>query len=136
DVVGTNDAGRAFDNRIQDGLDVSGGLADDPQDVVGSGLLLEGLRLFPRLLLQLIKEADVFESDHRLIGEGLEQLDLSISKWARLCTSRDEPPDDLILLQKPNAEERTRDGVCAQGGEIILLAYVGDMQNAVVGDPG
>src|SRR5712691_692538 len=75
----------ALGDDVEHWLDIRRGARDRPQDLARCRLLLEGLadlgvRLSERLILQLElgEEADVLDGDDRLVGEGLQQLDLAI----------------------------------------------------------
>ena len=76
---------RTFDDRVEDGLHVGLRLTDDTQDLARCGLLLQRLRYLRMgvgertiLLLQLREQPDVLDRNHGLVGEGLEQRDLSL----------------------------------------------------------
>src|SRR4030095_8593844 len=70
--------GRALRHRVEDRLDVGGGARDDPKDVAGRGLLLQGLGEVAVTDLQLVEKPDVLDRDDRLGREGLEQGDLLV----------------------------------------------------------
>ena len=68
------------------GLEVGRRTRDHPQDLARRRLLLQrfahlrvGLHERPVLLLEFRKQADVLDGDHHLIGEGLDQFNLSRS---------------------------------------------------------
>src|SRR5262245_61927894 len=63
----------AFDDRIEDRLNVRRRTADDAQNVTRCRLSLESL-------LCLVKEAHILDGDDGLIGEGLHELDLPFGK--------------------------------------------------------
>ena len=56
-------------------------------------------------LAQLIQQARVLDGDHRLIGEGRNELYLLFSKWARLNAHEREDTDRSSLTQKRHAED-------------------------------
>jgi hypothetical protein len=56
--------------------------------------------------LQLREQAHVLDGDHRLVGEGLEQLDLRVAEWAHLSTSEHDRADGYSLAQERNAQHR------------------------------
>ena len=64
---------------VHNRLEVSRRAGDDPQDLRRCRLLLQ--RLF-----RLVEQADVLDGDHRLVGEGLEKLDLPLGE------ARPRPP--------------------------------------------
>ena len=80
-VVGEVDAERgrreqplaAVEDLVEHRLGVGDRAADDLQHLGGRGLLLERL-------LRLGEEASVLDRDHRLVGEGADQLELASSE--------------------------------------------------------
>ena len=70
------------------------------QDLGGRGLLLERF-------LRLVEQAHVLDRDHRLVGEGLEQLDLLSGESApRFHGRRTIAPMRLAVAQHRHAEHR------------------------------
>src|SRR5215468_1689422 len=67
-----NDRGQ-YGLEIKRGVYRLGDLAERPQ-------LLDGLRELARARLHLVEQPYVLDRDHRLVGEGLDQLDLLIGK--------------------------------------------------------
>jgi hypothetical protein len=60
----------ALGDHVEDRPDIRGRPADDAQDLAGRPLLVQGSRevLIPGL--QLLKQPDVLDGDHRLVGKG------------------------------------------------------------------
>jgi hypothetical protein len=56
-----------FDDYVEDGLDIGGRAADDVEDFGRRRLALERF-------LRLVEQTDVLDRDHRLVGEGLQQV--------------------------------------------------------------
>ena len=85
------------DDGIENWLDVGRRAGDDPQDLARRRLLLErfGQRAVPRL--QLGEQPHVLDRDHRLVGEGLENLDLPVREWAGLTSQHDDATDGRAL---------------------------------------
>ena len=54
-----------------------GELADNAENLAGRGLLLQGLVQLCVALLEFFEQPHVLNSDHGLVGKGLEKLDLS-----------------------------------------------------------
>ena len=79
-----------------------GELGDDPQDLAGRGLLLEGLGEVVVAGLELREEADVLDGDDRLVGEGLQQLELPVGEW----------------LGEPSGTGRSLRPVCPRGAGV------------------
>src|SRR5262249_43696591 len=84
-------AGGVLDDGLHDRLEIGGRARNDSQDLGRGGLLLERLSHLPVSLrertvffLQLREQPDVFDGDHRLGGEGLQQRDLPVGERADL----------------------------------------------------
>ena len=58
-----------------------GELRDDLQHLGGRGLLLQRLGQLARARLHLVEQPHVLDRDHRLVGEGRDQLDLLVGEW-------------------------------------------------------
>ena len=71
---------RAFSDRVEHRLDVSRRARDDPQNIAGRRLVLERLGQFARTRLHLVEQPHVLDRDHRLVGEGGDQLDLLVGE--------------------------------------------------------
>ena len=67
---------------IEDGLDVRGRAGDHAEDLGRGRLLLQRFREVPIAGLQLLEQAHVFDGNHGLISEGLEQPHLLIREEA------------------------------------------------------
>src|SRR3990172_9941111 len=65
-----------FDKRLEHRLKIKSRAADHLEDFAGGGLLLQGFGQVSVAGLELVEEADVFDGDHGLVGEGLEERDL------------------------------------------------------------
>src|SRR5262245_13381519 len=66
--------------------------ADDLQNIGSGRLLLESLRELALAGLLGLEQARVLDGDHRLVGEGLQQINLSLGKWAHLRATQDNCP--------------------------------------------
>ncbi len=108
---------RANGDRVEDGLDVGGRARDDAQNLAGRRPLLEGLGEVAVLGLELREQADILDGDDRLVGEGLEQLDLRVGEqaWSR---ARDEDHADDLTLADHGDPERT--AVAARSRRALL----------------
>ncbi len=71
---------RGIDQRVEHRLQIERRAADDLQHVGGRGLLLQRLGQIARARLHLVEQPRVLDRDHRLVGEGLHELDLAIGK--------------------------------------------------------
>src|SRR4029453_2613073 len=93
--------------------------SDDPEDLTGCGLprqclthLCGRLAGHARLLLQLIEQPNVLDSDHGLVGACLEKRDVFVTKglglpdadrtdWTTLAENRDE---DSTVENPPHSQ--------------------------------
>ena len=91
-VVRVAETGDAFGDGVKHRLEISGGSADDPEDLAGGGLLLEGLG-------EVDVQAGVFQGDRGLIGEGLEEGDLLGGEGADLRAADDDRADRHALSE-------------------------------------
>ena len=62
-----------------------GELADDLEHLGGRGLLLQRLGQIARARLHLVEQPHVLDRDHRLVGEGRDQLDLLVGERPHRC---------------------------------------------------
>jgi hypothetical protein len=46
------------------------------------------MRKFARARLYFVEQSHVFDRDHRLIGEGLQQLNLTVGEWPHRVSSQ------------------------------------------------
>ena len=97
-INATNPSG-ALDDGIQDRLHVRGRAADDAEHLGRRRLVLQRLAQFCVALLDLFKQADVFDRDDRLIGEGFEQSDLFVGERSNLCTPQSNDSDSNTFPQ-------------------------------------
>ena len=67
-------------NGIEDRLHVRGRARDDPEDLAGGGLLLEGFGEVAVPGLELLEQADVLDGNDSLVGERLHEIDLLIGE--------------------------------------------------------
>ena len=92
--IATAHPGGILGDDVQDRLEIGRRARDDPQDLACRRLLLQRLGhlgvglVRPVLLLQLREQPHVLDGDHRLVGEGLQQLDLLGPKSAQAAAAR------------------------------------------------
>src|SRR4030095_5567453 len=90
----------AFDDGIEDRLDVGLRLADDTQDLARG-------RLLPQRLLRLVEQAHVLDGNDRLVGEGLEQSNLTVREETRFgATNHNRTDCEAVLSHQRHAENR------------------------------
>ena len=120
---------RILGNHIQHRLNVRRRAGDDTQNFARRSLLLQRL-------LEFLEQPDVLDGDHRLVGEGFEQLDLRRGEGAHLGATRGQVSNEFPLLTKGNDQE----GTPAAGGHPTLgnrsaRADVGNVKRAVLAHP-
>ncbi len=96
---------RAAHDGVEDRLHVRRGSADDPQDLGGRRLLLQGLGQLAVPSPQLLEQPHVLDGDDRLVGEGLEQRDLLVCERDRLAPRRHDHPDGLSVTNHRHDEQ-------------------------------
>src|SRR5262245_41773114 len=74
----------AVGDGLEDGLHVRLRPADNSQDVRGGRLAFQRLTELLVALLQLLEQAHVFDGDHRLAREGLQECDLRVGERTHL----------------------------------------------------
>ena len=99
-IIGSAEARRTLDDNIKHGLELGWRGADNPQNLSCSRLLLQRLSRF-------IEHPRIFDCDHSLVGEGLEQRDLLVGKRINFGTSKLNRSDRYPLAQHWNAKDRS-----------------------------
>src|SRR5262249_35685633 len=79
-ILGLAEARHALGGHVGHRLDVRQQATDDVEHLAGRGLVFESLGQLLRARLHLIEQPHVLNRDHRLVGEGLNQLDLLIGE--------------------------------------------------------
>src|SRR6516225_1520598 len=92
---------RLLQDRVKYWREIAGRRIDDLQYLGGRGLSLKRL---PRLG----QEARILDGDHRLVGEILDKLDLSLGEWSHLLAVDDDRPNQRALLEHWNGEKGSR----------------------------
>ena len=91
EVEGREGSATEFRRRLENGcrgqIQIERRAADHLQHVGGRGLLLQRLRQVARARLHLFEKARVLDGDHRLIGEGLDDLDFPVGEGDRLVSA-------------------------------------------------
>src|SRR5271170_2372842 len=87
---GAAEAVSLVENRIEHRGEIAGRGMEDLQDLGGRGLLFQSLA-------RLGNEAGVLDRDHRLVGEGSDQFDLSLGKWLDSVARHGDDADHLAL---------------------------------------
>jgi hypothetical protein len=92
---------RGLDQGIKHDLQIERRTADSFQHLSGRGLLPERVGEIGGTLLKRVEQAHVLDGDHRLVGKGLQELDLP-------CTERADfsPSDQDSADRGPFAQQR------------------------------
>src|SRR5262245_43801657 len=67
--------------------------------------ILDGLGKLPRSCLDLLEQSCVLDRDDGLVGERLQQFNLSVSKWAHLRTTQCNCPDCFASANKGDGQQ-------------------------------
>ena len=67
-------------NALEHGTKLARRARDDPEHLGGRGLLFQCFAELASARLLSLEQAHVFDCDHRLVGEGLEQLNVLIGE--------------------------------------------------------
>jgi hypothetical protein len=105
-VLGTAQPSGVLGDGVQDRLDVGRRAGDDAQDLAGGRLSFQGLGEFPVAVLQRLEQSDVRERDDRLVGEGLEEGDLSLREEPRLGAADLDRANRHSFSHQGDAEDR------------------------------
>ena len=87
----------ALGNSLEDGLHVIGRTGDHLQDFRSRGLPLQR---FPGL----VEQPRVLDCDHRLIGEGRQQIDLLVIERTHFGTAQQDRADALVATQQGHGQ--------------------------------
>ena len=86
---------RALDDGVEHRLHVRRRAADDAEHLGRRRLMLQRLAQFRVALAEFLEQAHVFDSDHRLVGEGLEKCDLLFGERPHLAAANDDDADGI-----------------------------------------
>ena len=70
--------------------------------------MLARLRKLPALVLDFVEQPHVLDRDHRLVGEGLDQLDLLIGERPHFRTRQYDHANRNIFAQQRHAKYRAK----------------------------
>src|SRR6266567_4063541 len=88
-----------FGKRIEHRLQVERRAADDLEDLGGRGLLLQRFTQLAAAGLHLVEQANILDRDHRLVGEGRDQLDLLIGERGDYSPAQCQHADWIAFAQ-------------------------------------
>ena|SRR6266480_3921107 len=78
--LGVTETCCGFDERVEHRLKIERRAADNLQHVGGRSLLPQGFAEFATARLHRVEQAHILNSDHRLVGERFQQLDMAGGK--------------------------------------------------------
>src|SRR5215467_14811098 len=99
-----------------------------------------GLRQRPILFLQLREQPDILDRDHRLVSEGLQQVDLAIGESARHGTPYRDDANGSALSKHWNDQDTSPADCPSQGPRLCWIVPlwidfdVGYMDNRTLKD--
>src|SRR5262245_1215504 len=109
-VINPANLGRALDDCIKHRLHVRGRSADDAEYFGSCSLMLQSLAQFCVPFLDLFEEPDIFDGNHRLIGEGFEERDLLVSERSDLGPTNMNRPNGSSLSHQRGRKAGTSAG--------------------------
>ena len=116
-------------HRLEHWLQLTRRGTDDTQHLRGRGLLFQRLGEIAGAGLHLVEQPHVLDRDHRLVGEGGEQLDLLISERLNVEPRRHQDADELPVAQQRHAQHSAVlfHAACLQQGQLGIGVGVRDM---------
>src|SRR5262249_1414602 len=69
--------------------------------------MFQGFPQFRIAFLDLLEQAHILDSDHRLISEGLDERNLLVSKWPNFLSDKTNRTDWHAFPQQRNSEHRS-----------------------------
>jgi hypothetical protein len=100
--TGAADAGGVRQHGLEHELKVAWRTADDLQYLRGRGLLLECLGKLARARLLGLEQSNVFDCDHRLVGESCDKLNLFVRVRFNFRTRQRDHADWHPLAKQRN----------------------------------
>ena len=116
-------------HRLEHRVQLARRTGNDLQHFGGRGLLRQRLGELGRARLDLVKQAHVLDCDHRLVGKGRDQLDLTLGEWAYLVATdgmqpsasspRNRGTDSTVRWPKRSAISRAFRKLVSRGSEVV-----------------
>src|SRR5688572_6027528 len=72
--------------------------------ILGGPEIFERARKLLRARLHLLKQTDIRHRNHRLVGEGLDELDLPVGKRLDSFAEKHDHADDMAILEERHAK--------------------------------
>ncbi len=104
-VIGVAKVDRRLHERVQHGLQVECGPADDLEYFSRCGLLLKQFALLVIARLQVGEQAHIVHGDRGLVGKNLQKLHLVWRKLSGLCAGHDNCRDRLAVANDRHADQ-------------------------------
>ena len=101
---GAADPRGIFEQLPEDRVQFACRRADDLQHVGGCGLMLQRFAQVGGFRLHLFEQAGVLDGDHRLVGEGLHQIDLALGERAGLRSRQYQHAFDIVVPEHRHAK--------------------------------
>jgi hypothetical protein len=98
---------RRLDDGVEYRLGLRGRTADHIQDVACGGLVFERLLQLRGSCLNLLEQPHILDRDHRLVGEGSDELDLLVSEGPHNAAHQRDYADRHTVAEERNAERRS-----------------------------
>ena len=129
--LGLADSYRVCQYRLEHGHQVAGRAGDDLEHLGGRGLLLERLGQLAGARLHLVEQPHVLDRDHRLVGEGGDQLDLLFGEWADAGSLQDDYADRRSFPQQRDAQHgaKTSDPLSCDESVFRIRQHVGNVDS-------
>ena len=124
-----------LDQRIEDGRQIERRAADDLEHIRCRRLLLQRLAQFGGACLHLLEQAHILDRDHRLVGEGLDESDLTRTEGADSLAHQDDRARDLAAMEQRNSERGADRGIAERSESVLgVCPDVGNVNRATFKD--
>ncbi len=128
-ALGFAEPDRVLGQRLEDRLEIERGPPDHLEELAGRRLLLEGDPQLAVARLQFGEQADVLDGDDGLVGEGLQQLDVSRRERPPLRSLDDDDPRRRpVGSQHGHGEQACQVGRPGHALQVVrVIRYVQDL---------
>src|SRR5262249_15010577 len=117
------------DDGVQYRLQLVWGAGDDVEHVADRSLIVERFLDLTRACLHLVEQPHVFDGNHRLIGEGLDQLDLLVGERPHVGAGEAQHAYWDALAQHGNSEHGAHPGPNPVESEVRVGIHIGDLNS-------
>src|SRR6266568_5260029 len=98
-IIGLAKPASTFGESPQDGLDIGRRSCNHAKYLARRRLLFERFTKLATTRLHLVEQTNILDCDHRLVGEGSDQLDLLISEWRYYLPAQCQHADWIAFAQ-------------------------------------